>query len=135
MESQNLEPQNMPSESEVLHVPLWVKSMLASGVVLFLIQIPTFTDSLSEAIQQSRASTDYDHGQYLQAIEKYKELHAHHPSNTELTKKLGFSYYHAGLYVETLDTFNQLSGVKMSKKDAEEINAAMADIVKLNHKK
>ena len=139
MESQSLEPQNMPTESvtpeEIRHVPLWVKGMVAGGAILFLIQIPTFTSSLSDAIQKSRASTAYDTGQYVQAVDKYKELHARFPADKELTKKLGFAQYRLGQYIETLNTFDQLVGVKMSKKEIDEINAVVSDIAaKLNLK-
>ena len=124
MESQSIEPQNIATEStppeEIHHVPLWVKGMVAGGAILFLIQIPTFTSSLSDAIQKSRASAAYDKGQYLQAIDHYKELHARYPSDKELTKKLGFAHYRAGQYLETLGTFDQLAGVKMPKKEVEE---------------
>ena len=127
----------MPTENglpeEIRHVPLWVKGMVAIGVLLFLIQMPTFTSSLSEAIQKSRASTAYDKGQYLQAVEKYKELHLHYPADKELIKKLGFAHYRAGQYIEALNTFDQLVGVKMTKNEVAEINAVISDIAaKLN---
>jgi tetratricopeptide (TPR) repeat protein len=116
-------------QEEIRHVPLWVKVMVAIGLLLFLIQIPDFTNSLSDAIEKSRAAAAYDKRFYFQSVEKYQELHARYPADTKLTKKLGFAHYRAGQYIEALNTFDQLVGVKMTKDEVADINAAVADIV------
>lgn len=114
---------------EVTHVPLWVKAIIVIGLVLFAIQIPGFMGSLSDAVQKSRAVEAYDHGQFEQAIKSYESLHGHYPKDSDLTRCLGFSYYHAGRYVDAMNTFKLLDGVKMSKTEIREINHAVSDIV------
>jgi tetratricopeptide (TPR) repeat protein len=132
MESQSIEPLSPTTESappeEIRHVPLWVKGIVAGGAVLFLIQIPSFTSSLSDATQKSRASAAYDKGQYLQAIDLYKALHARYPADKELIKQLGFAHYRAGQYLESISAFDQLAGAKLPKRDVEEINSLISDI-------
>lgn len=113
---------------EIRHVPLWVKGMVAGGAILFLIQLPSFTSSLSDAIQKNSASADFDRGEYVQAADKYKALHARYPADQKITKELAFAQYRAGLYVDTLKTFDQLAGVKMTKKEVDEINAVISDV-------
>jgi hypothetical protein len=114
---------------EVVHVPLWVKGIVAGGAILFATQIPTFAGSLSDAIQKSRASKAYDNAQYSQAIARYKDLGNRYPADKNLTKRLAFSFYRAGSYAEAIDTFSQLGGTKMPKREIEEIEAAVADIL------
>lgn len=126
-------PRLLPKE--VTHVPLWVKGIVAAGLILFAVQMPSFMDSLSDAIQKNRAARAYDKGQFSQAIDRYKDLRGRYPADHELVKRLGFSYYRAGLFVESIETFNQLAGVKMPKREVEEINAAISDMAaKLNFK-
>jgi tetratricopeptide (TPR) repeat protein len=118
---------------EVTHVPLWVKGLVLAGAILFALQIPTFTDSLSDAIQKKQALNAYNHGFYSQAIDQYKELCARYPDDRTLIKQLGFSYYSAGLYLEAAETFNRLAGIRMPRHEANEIESALSDIAeKLN---
>lgn len=130
--------QQFPSESalqEVRHVPLWVKSMIVIGAILFLIQLPMLPRSFADAIQKSRATTAYNKGQYPQAIALYKALSTRYPRNTAFTKQLGFAYYHAGRYREALGVLISLAEVEMPQSEVDEIVAVIADIVtKLNHK-
>lgn len=120
---------------EVTHVPLWVKGIVATGALLFAVQMPSFMSSLSDAIQKSRAAKEYDSAQFAQAIDRYRDLQSRYPTDNDLVKRLGFSYYRAGLYVESIGTFNHLAGVKMPKRDVDEINAAVSDMAaKLNSK-
>jgi len=118
---------------EVTHIPLWVKGLVAVSVILFAVDTPNFMSSLSDAIQKNRAEKAYQSGQYAQAIDRYKDLRSRYPTDDNFIKQLGFSYYRAGRYSEALDTFNLLAGIKMPKREAEEINAAISDIAtKLN---
>ena len=120
---------------EIIHVPLWVKGLLICGVILFAVELPGFGRSLSDAIQKSRAEKAYASAQYSLAIDGYKELHRRYPSDRNLVKYLGFAYYRAGLYAESLETFDLLAGMKMPKREANEINSAISDIAaKLNLK-
>jgi tetratricopeptide (TPR) repeat protein len=134
MESQNLNTENILRE-EIHHVPLWVKGIIAIGAILFLIQIPTFFSSLSDAVKKSLASTAYNQAQYSQAIELYKELGQRYPTDKEIIKNIGFAYYRSGQYLETINTFNRLAGVKMSKKEVDEINAVISDIARKTNQK
>lgn len=132
IQTEVIEPVSEPPE-EVVHVPLWVKGIVAGGAILFATQIPTFAGSLSDAIQKSRASKAYDNAQYSQAIDRYMDLRGRYPADKELTKRLAFSYYRAGSYIEAIDTFSQLGGTKMPKREIDEIEAAVVDIAnKLN---
>lgn len=126
MESQNVEVGGALAE-EVRHVPLWVKGIVAGGVVLFAVQMFSFSGSLTDAIQKHHASTAFDKGEYAQAIDLYGGLHSRFPKDKVLIKKLGFAHYRAGQYVEALRTFDLLADVKMSKSDVGEINAAISD--------
>ncbi len=120
---------------EVIHVPLWVKGGIAIGAIIFAIQMPSFSSSLSDAIQKNRAAKAYEGEQYDQAIDRYKDLYGRYPADKDFIKHLGLSYYRAGQYVEAMETFNQLAGVKMKKNEADEINAAISDMAaKLNIK-
>jgi tetratricopeptide (TPR) repeat protein len=120
---------------EITHVPVWVKGILAISVFLFAVQIPDFPDSLRDAVRKSRATKAYYDGQYTRAIEHYKHLHARYPKDNDIVKNLGFSYYRAGLYVEAIETFNLLAGVKMPKDEVVRINLAVSDMAaKMNHK-
>lgn len=124
-------PADIPGE--VTHVPLWVKGIAAAGAILFAVQMPGFAASLSDAIQKSRAEKAYGKGDFSQAIDRYKDLRGRYPADNNLVRHLGLSYYHAGRYVESIETFHLLAGVKMPKRDVEEINAAEADMAdKLN---
>jgi TolA-binding protein len=139
MESSNAEGPNNTEENnlpqEIHHVPVWVKGIVVAGVALFLIQLPSFGSSLTDAIQKKQAANNYREGLYTQAIAGYSALRTRYPNDKVLTKQLGLSQYRAGQYIEAIDTFNQLAGVKMPKHDVEEINAVIADITtKLNLK-
>ena len=113
---------------EIQHVPHWVKAIVVVGAVLFAIQLPDFKSSLTDAVQKSRASSAANAGQYTKAIEIYANLHSRYPTDKGLVKQLGFAQYHAGQYTGAFATFNLLAGVKMPKREVEEINAAIADI-------
>jgi Flp pilus assembly protein TadD len=139
MESTNAEVPNNAVENnppqEIHHVPVWVKGIVVAGLALFLIQLPSFGSSLTDAIQKKQAANNFREGQYTQAIAGYSALRTRYPKDKVLTKQLGLSQYRAGQYIEAIDTFNQLAGVKMPKHDVEEINAVIADIAtKLNLK-
>ncbi len=122
------------SPREIQHVPVWVKGMVAAGAILFAIQMLDFKSSLSDAIQKSRAVTADRAGQYVKAIDLYKELRVRYPNDKDLKKELGFAQYRAGLYADALQTFNLLAGIKMPKQEVAEINAAIADsAAKLNN--
>lgn len=113
---------------EITHVPLWVKGIVAIGAVLFVVQMPGFMSSLSDAIQKNRAAKAFEAAQFAQAIDGYKVLHERYPRDLGLIKRLGFSYYRAGQYVESIETFNQLSGKTMTKSDVDEINAVISEM-------
>jgi len=132
MDSANIEtPQSNVQDAlpqEIQHVPPWVKAIVVVGAVLFAIQLPDFKSSLTDAIQKSRASSATNTGQYTKATEIYTNLHSRYPTDKGLVKQLGFAQYHAGQYTEAIATFNLLAGVKMPKREVEEINAAISDI-------
>lgn len=113
---------------EVTRVPLWVKGIVVTGAVLFAVQMSGFMGSLSDAVQKSRAEKAYDDARYAQAIDSYKALHSRYPADKNLIKRLGFSYYRAGLYVEAIDMFNELAGKEMPQREIDEINAAVSDM-------
>lgn len=117
------------SPREIQHVPLWVKGIVAAGAILFAIQMLEFKSSLSDAIQKNRAVTADKAGQYVKAIDLYQGLRLRYPNDKDLKKQLGFAQYHAGQYIDALETFNLLAGIKMPKREVDEINAAISDIV------
>ena len=140
MELQQLPPiptaetDSMPMEIKA--VPHWVKGIVAVGIVLFAIQLPNFSSSLTDAITKSRAASAEENGRHEEAIKLYADLRDRYPSDNSLIRKLAFSQYHAEQYAAALATFELLSGVKMSKTEVEEINKAIVDIVaklKLNN--
>lgn len=141
MNSPNLEEQQLGaatvSPPEIQYVPLWVKGIVAAGVILFAIQLPDFKRSLMDATIKSRASISDEAGRYTDAIKLYAELRSRYPSDKGLIKKLAFSQYHAGQNFSALETFDLLVGVKMPKREVDEINTAISDIaskLKLNNK-
>jgi hypothetical protein len=118
---------------EITHVPLWVKGIVAVGAILFAMRIPSFPSSLTDAIQKNQAGEAYGNEQYAQAANLYKDLHTRYPSDKNIVRRLGLSCYHADLYIEAINAFHQLEGIKMSKRDVDEINAAISDMAtKLN---
>ncbi len=126
---------NTPEESpeEVTHVPLWVKGIVATGAIIFAIQMPGFGTSLSDAILKNRGEKAFESAQYSVAIDCFEDLHVRYPSDHDLTKRLGFSYYRAGQYINAIEKFSQIEGEKLPKREVDKINAAMADmVVKLN---
>ena len=115
---------------EVLRVPLWVKAMVAVGGVLFVLQLPGFQTSLTDAVDKSRAQTAFDRADFAQAITLYAGLHAKYPEELSFTRKLGFAYYQSGQYPAALQTFDQLVGKTMSKDEVNKIEVAVADMAK-----
>lgn len=122
---------------EIQHIPIWVKGILVTGIVLFAVQLPSFKSSLNDAVLKHRASAADAAGQYPKAIEIFNDLHSRYPNVHELTEMLGFAQYHAKYYVDALNTFNQLAGIKMPAQEVMKINAAISDMsakLKLNTK-
>lgn len=118
---------------EVTHIPLWVKAIVVICAVLCLAQIPAFLKTFPDALQKSRAEKAYEKGQYAQAVNGYEYLHAHYPSDTAFTRRLGLSYYRAGSYLESIRTFRLLEDVPMPERDVKEINAALTDMAEKLH--
>jgi len=131
MESQQPDLQNNEAEDypleEIRHIPLWVKGIVIAGVVMFMIQIPAFPKSLSDAIQKKQASEDFEAGHYFQAIEKYSELHDNYPEDIDIIKQLGFAHHRAGQYYNALLVFDKLIGVEMPIEEVELIEATISD--------
>lgn len=119
-------PEGLPDE--IRHIPLWVKSIVAAALVIFLIQLPNFKDSLTDAVQKKKASAAFNAGEYRKATDIYKQLHSRYMSDHDLTKQLGLSQYQAGEYAAALSTFNLLQGIKLPNRDVDEINYAIKDI-------
>lgn len=113
---------------EVTHVPGWVKAMMAAGLVLFAVQLSSFESSLADTVKKRRADNAFNSAQYLVAVALYKDLHDRYPADRYITRFLGFSYHRSGAYAEAVNTFNQLVGTKLGKKEIDEINRAMADM-------
>lgn len=113
---------------EVRCVPLWVKGMVAIGVVLFAIRLPDFKASLMDATIKNRAAMANEAGRYTDAVNFYAELRTRHPSDNGLKKDLAFAQYHAGQYYSAMETFQLLSGVEMASTDVRKINMAVQDI-------
>ncbi len=109
-------------------MPLWVKGLIAAGLVLCAVQMPRFSSSLADAVQKNRAEIAYSESQYTRAIDLYKDLHLRYSDDKKTTRFLGLSYYRSGLYAEAIDTFNKLADIKMPKGEVDEINAAILDI-------
>lgn len=116
-------------QMEIKTIPHWVKGVVAVGIVLFAIQLPNFSSSLTDAITKSRAASAEENGRHEEAIKLYADLRGRYPSDNSLLKKLAFSQYRAEQYATALATFELLSGVKMSKTEVDEINKAIIDIV------
>ena len=66
------ETDSMPMEIKV--VPHWVKGIVAAGIVLFAIQLPNFSSSLTDAITKSRAASAEENGRHEEAIRLYADL-------------------------------------------------------------
>ena len=132
MDSTNTETQETIIEpifyEEIRHVPLWVKGIVAVGVLLSLIQLLDFKSSLMDAVHKRRASAAYAEGKYMQAVALYTDLHARHLKDKDLIKSLGYAQYHAGEYFNALRTFDLLVGEMMNKDDIEKIHSVISDI-------
>ncbi|MBF0583370.1 MAG: hypothetical protein HQL80_03945 [Magnetococcales bacterium] len=126
-EEQASAEQTDPPE-EVKGVPLWVKGMVAVGVVLFAIRLPDFKASLMDATIKNRAAMADEAGRYTDAVHLYVELRTRHPSDNGLKKDLAFAQYQAAQYYSAMETFQLLSGVEMASTDVRKINAAIQDI-------
>jgi len=113
---------------EIQHVPLWVKCIVAAGLILFAMQLPNFKGSLIDVIRKSRASDADKAGQFPDAVKLYEELHSRYPNDHELIKKLAYSQYHAGQFLSALNTFDLLVGVDLPKSEIEKINIVISDI-------
>jgi hypothetical protein len=113
---------------EIRHVPLWVKGIVAAGLILFAMQLPNFKGSLVDVIRKNRALDADKAGQFPDAVKLYEELHSRYPNDNELIKKLAYSQYHAGQFASALKTFDLLVGVDLSKNEIEKINVVVSDI-------
>ncbi len=123
------------SPSEIRHIPLWVKGSVAACILLSLIQLLEFKNSLNDAVQKKKAATAYNSGNYIRAIDLYKDLISRYPKDKGLLKALGFAQYRETRYYDSINTFKSLDGEKMLNKEVEEINGAISDMVsKLNLK-
>lgn len=135
MNSANLEPQNDVENTihlppiEIHQVPIWVKGMVIVGLILFLVQLPSFKNSLNDTIMKKQAIKARKAGQYTEAITYFEELKQHYPNDKEIIKKLAFTQYEANQYIQSLRTFELLVGTEMPKSEIEKINQAISDMV------
>lgn len=124
--------ENATDESAVLNeitsIPIWVKGILVVGLILFLIRMPYFRQSFSDAVVKSKAETAVKTGKHLDAILHYKKLLIRYPEDKKMIQALGTTYYHAGQYDEAINTFSSLTDVMLDKEDAEAIDGMIKDI-------
>jgi len=113
---------------EIYHVPLWVKGIIAAGLILFAFQLPGFKDSLVDVMRKSRALDADKAGQYAEAAKLYQELRSRYPKDKELIKKLAYAQYHAGQFAAALNTFDLLVDVELPRSEIEKINIVISDI-------
>lgn len=114
-------------------VPIWVKGMIAMGLLAFAIQLPAFKKSLGDAIIKYKASVFDESGRYTEAVNLYADLRSRHPTDSKLIVALGTAEYHAGLYFSALETFRLLNGAKMLKSEIEKVKSIESDIkLKIN---
>ena len=119
---------NPGTRPEIVHIPLWVKAMLTTAGLLFILQFRDFRSSLNDAVLKNRAEVAEARANYTDAIELYKDLRSRYPSDKYLIKRLGLAYYHAHNFEKASTTFELITGAEFSKKEADEVNRVLSDI-------
>lgn len=108
--------------------PLLIKLSAFLIAVTSIFAFMRFEQSIHAGIYFSRGQHAERTGDYALAAQHYREVIALFPDSTLALSRLALAYYHADRWDEAADVFSQLSGRKVPRELASDIERAIRAI-------